>query len=31
MNIVLASVDCARPDAFGHRFYEVKNSGIRGL
>lgn len=22
MNIVLASVDCARPDAFSHRFYE---------
>jgi len=22
MNIVLASVDCARPDAFGHRFFE---------
>ena len=26
MNIVLASVDCARPDAFGHRFYEVKKA-----
>jgi arylsulfatase A-like enzyme len=22
MNIVFASVDCARPDAFGHRFFE---------
>lgn len=24
MNIILASVDCARPDAFSHRFYERK-------
>ena len=23
MNVILASVDCARPDAFGHRFYET--------
>ena len=28
MNIVLASVDCIRPDAFDHRFYEgLKSSG----
>lgn len=26
MNIVLASVDCARPDAFTHRFYERKKA-----
>lgn len=26
MNIVLASVDCARPDALTHRFFEVEKS-----
>jgi len=26
MNIVLASVDCARPDAFTHRFYEYSKA-----
>lgn len=26
MNVLLASVDCARPDAFTHRFYERKKA-----